>query len=770
MNRHPHRLSCSPVCPICHSDTDLHLCSKAGFEIFRCPQCAADFVWPMPQEKRLAEIYAQREYFEGMGRGGYEHYDEQTEGLLPFFGELLSKYEKICVGRSILDIGCSYGSHLALAELRDWKCFGVEVSEYALNVARERHGAPLFLRQRIEELLPQQFDLVLLFDVIEHLPDPYRLFCTLRERGMITSRTHVLVMTPNARSFDALADPGNWVYRHPPTHLVYYSARALDELFCRLHFLEREVTGTHPAEMKLQPPFPDESPGNAAFAGHAGLLCEVTGLTESAQDWSKSSEVVSDSSAALLRREQLENYQRFEALSQTRRQVRSLERKVESLHQELEHTRGEFRQEIAELKKAAALRIADLERQIADRERQIVVKSEEIATIRSYRIFKLAETAQMPFSLIKFARMAYLLAAMATPQRVRIRLHPLSKRIKGYVLPPAVQRRSYNAVPCAERRPKLEPAAVRSVSIVIPTKNAGLLFREVLSGLKKQRFDGSVEIIIVDSGSTDQTRELAHEFGARVIEVAPADFDHGLTRNQGVQNSSGDAVILMTQDAVPGDEHLIANLANAFQDPDVAGAYARQVPRAEADVLTRRNLGAWLTGRSESTQQFIEISAQYDELTPMQRYLLCNFDNVCSAIRKSVWKNLPFAKSDFGEDIEWGKQVIEQGWKIAYVSASWVVHSHERTVAYEFRRNRLCHRKLQQLFELSTIPTVLHLAAGTVTSVKKDWSYCLQHESDQARRWRLFCKIPFLNVAGLSGQYFGAKEARRESRARAAQQ
>ena len=756
MNRHHHPLSRPPICPICHSETDLHLCSKTGFEIFRCPRCAADFVWPMPEEKRLAEIYTQREYFEGMGRGGYEHYDEQTEGLLPFFAELLSKYEKICAGRSILDVGCSYGSHLALAESRDWKCFGVEVSDYALNVARERHGASLFLRQRIEELLPLPFDLVLLFDVIEHLPDPYPLFCTLRERGMITSRTHVLVMTPNARCFDAVADPGNWVYRHPPTHLVYYSARALDEFFRRLNFSQREVTGTHPEEMKRHPLFPDESPGNAAFAGHAGLLCEVTGLTGAVQDRSKSSEVIPDSSAALLKREQLENYQRFEALSHTRSQVRSL-------HQELERTRVEFRREIAELQRAAALRIADLER-------QIVVKSEEIATIRSYRIFKVAETAHMPFSLMKFARMAYLMAAMVTPQRVRIMLHPLSKRIKSYVLPPPAPKRSYQAVPCAERRPTLEPAPIRSVSVVIPTKNGGPLFREVLKGLKKQEFGGSIEITIVDSGSTDQTRELAREFGASVIEVAAADFDHGLTRNLGVENSSGEAAILMTQDAVPGDEHLIANLVNAFQDPDVAGAYARQVPRAEADVLTRRDLGAWLTGGSESAQQFVESSEQYDELTPMQRYRLCNFDNVCSAIRKSVWKNFPFAKTDFGEDIEWGKQVIEQGWKIAYVPASWVVHSHERTAAYQFRRNRLCHRKLQQLFELSTVPTVLQLATGTITSVRKDWSYCLQHERDQARRWRLFCKIPFLNVAGLSGQYRGAKEARRESQARTRQQ
>ena len=160
----------------------------------------------------------------------------------------------------------------------------------------------------------------------------------------------------------------------------------------------------------------------------------------------------------------------------------------------------------------------------------------------------------------------------------------------------------------------------------------------------------------------------------------------------------------MTQDAVPADNHLIKCLVKPFSDTLIAGTYARQIPRKDADILTKRNLNRWLTGGSEPCVNWIHDRKVYDKMNPFEKYMFCNFDNVCSAIRKSVWRKIPFQKTFFGEDIAWGKSVLEAGWKIAYEPSAKVIHSHNRSFSYEYKRTYMCHQKLFKLFGLRTVP------------------------------------------------------------------
>ena len=171
------------------------------------------------------------------------------------------------------------------------------------------------------------------------------------------------------------------------------------------------------------------------------------------------------------------------------------------------------------------------------------------------------------------------------------------------------------------------------------------------------------------------TVELAEQHGARVIRITPANFDHGLTRNLGIEHTRGEVAVLLAQDAVPGNRQMIQNLVDALRDPWTAGVYARQVPRADADVLTRRNLNQWLTGRTKADLTWLTDVQDYERLPPRQRYMLANFDNVCSAIRRSVWRDFRFRQTDIAEDVEWGKRVLEAGWKIAYEPKAFVVRS-----------------------------------------------------------------------------------------------
>lgn len=137
------------------------------------------------------------------------------------------------------------------------------------------------------------------------------------------------------------------------------------------------------------------------------------------------------------------------------------------------------------------------------------------------------------------------------------------------------------------------------MSVVIPTKNGGALFSDVLQELRRQK-EVELDLVIVDSGSKDETLAYARGAGARILTIPPESFNHGATRDLGLREVRSDLAVLMTQDALPGDPWMLARLAQAFEDEQVGGAYVRQVARPEADVLTRRNLELALTGRLQS--------------------------------------------------------------------------------------------------------------------------------------------------------------------------
>jgi 2-polyprenyl-3-methyl-5-hydroxy-6-metoxy-1,4-benzoquinol methylase/glycosyltransferase involved in cell wall biosynthesis len=248
-----------------------------GYRIWRCPASAVDFVHPAPTRQVLRTFYDRSEWFEAGERGGYASYDAQTDPAPPWLTLLLDRLIANRQNPSILDVGCGYGTHLALAWNKGWQAFGVEPSRHARSEARKRHPS-LYVTETIEEIPPHCFDLILILDVIEHLTDPYELFWELASKGAIAPETIIVITTPNARSEDALSDPTGWMFRHPPSHLVYYSAAAFEELLRRVRFAHVEVRGQHPIPTRNAKPYSDErSLLNDSLMSFAGLLCEASG-------------------------------------------------------------------------------------------------------------------------------------------------------------------------------------------------------------------------------------------------------------------------------------------------------------------------------------------------------------------------------------------------------------------------------------------------------------------------------------------------------------
>lgn len=217
------------------------------------------------------------------------------------------------------------------------------------------------------------------------------------------------------------------------------------------------------------------------------------------------------------------------------------------------------------------------------------------------------------------------------------------------------------------------------ISIVIPVKDGGQDLERCLSAIRTQRAHDEVELVVIDSGSSDNSVEIVREHGALVREIPPEQFGHGRTRNLGASLAHGEILVFVSQDAVPIDERWLEHLIEPLRfDPEVAGVYGRQIANANARPPERFFLD-FLYGPTPRRQRAAEVGA-----LSMQTTL---FSNVNAAIRRSVWERFPFVEDIImSEDQDWCRRVLLEGYCVVYEPQAVVRHSHPYTLGSAFRR------------------------------------------------------------------------------------
>jgi rhamnosyltransferase len=217
------------------------------------------------------------------------------------------------------------------------------------------------------------------------------------------------------------------------------------------------------------------------------------------------------------------------------------------------------------------------------------------------------------------------------------------------------------------------------ISIVIPVKNGGADLCRCLDGIAAQALDDEVEIVVVDSGSTDGSIELARARGAVVHEIPPHEFSHGASRNLGASLANGEQLVFISQDAYPVDERWLGRLRSPLrEEPSVAGVYGRQLPHVGARPPERYFLD-FLYGAEPRRQRV----AGTHELT-METTL---FSNVNAAMPRTLWERFPFVEDIImSEDQDWSRRVLLAGFTVVYEPAAAVRHSHNYTLGEAFRR------------------------------------------------------------------------------------
>jgi rhamnosyltransferase len=199
------------------------------------------------------------------------------------------------------------------------------------------------------------------------------------------------------------------------------------------------------------------------------------------------------------------------------------------------------------------------------------------------------------------------------------------------------------------------------IGVVIRTLNESALIGRCLEMLGEQRGGLDLDVLVVDSGSTDATLEIARGHGARVLELGPAEFDYSKALNLGIGEVGGEFVVVLSAHAIPADAHMLERLIAPFDTTAVAGVAARQLPWPDAPWREIHRL----------RHQF-GVTRKVYEPSNADRIV---FSNACSCIRRSVWSAEPFTLPAV-EDLEWARRVVAAGWNIVYEPEATVYHSH----------------------------------------------------------------------------------------------
>ena len=209
-----------------------------------------------------------------------------------------------------------------------------------------------------------------------------------------------------------------------------------------------------------------------------------------------------------------------------------------------------------------------------------------------------------------------------------------------------------------------------TVSIVIRTYNEAAGLPKLFAGIAQQEYPAH-EVIVVDSGSTDDTVAIARAHGARIVPIEKHEFSFGRALNRGCAVATGEVLLFASGHVYPERSDWIATMAAPFRDADTGLVYGRQRGAEVNKFSEHRIFERWFPNRSVDDQ----------------RHHFCN--NANCAVRRSLWAELPYDEELTGlEDLAWAKVIRARGHRIAYRHEASIIHVHDETWAQVQNRYR----------------------------------------------------------------------------------
>lgn len=219
-----------------------------------------------------------------------------------------------------------------------------------------------------------------------------------------------------------------------------------------------------------------------------------------------------------------------------------------------------------------------------------------------------------------------------------------------------------------------------TISVIIPTLNAGKMIGSLIERLQSQRRIPD-EIIIVDSSSDDDTQEIVKRYpDVRLLVIDRSDFNHGGTRDYALRESIGDFVLFLTQDAMPATPDYISQITEPFDDSRVAMVYGRQLPRPDARKAER------LIREYSYSDTSMRITRADIPRLGIRAF---HGTDVCAAYRRTAYLEVGGFENPVktNEDMFITARFLHAGWAVVYESNATVVHSHDFTFKQQYERN-----------------------------------------------------------------------------------
>lgn len=274
------------------------------------------------------------------------------------------------------------------------------------------------------------------------------------------------------------------------------------------------------------------------------------------------------------------------------------------------------------------------------------------------------------------------------------------------------------------------------VSIIIRTLNEEKYLNELLFSINNQKCDDfEIEIIVVDSGSTDNTLKIASDYGCNIKYIEKSNFSFGKSLNIGCEAASGEILVFISGHCIPLNEVWLKNLISPIVSNDVVLTYGRQIGNETSKFSEKKIFNKY----------FKEIN-----IIP-QNNIFCN--NANSAILKKSWKKYRFDNDLTGlEDLDIAKKIINDKYQIGYVANSVVYHLHNENwnkIRTRYEREALALRQIMPEIHISFFDFLRYLFSS--------FYYDFTDAFNEKKHIKIFLEIIFFRTAQYWGSYKGNK-------------
>ncbi|WP_291728286.1 glycosyltransferase [Bernardetia sp.] len=275
------------------------------------------------------------------------------------------------------------------------------------------------------------------------------------------------------------------------------------------------------------------------------------------------------------------------------------------------------------------------------------------------------------------------------------------------------------------------------ISIIIRSFNEEKHIARLLTGIQQQDMTSEeVEVILVDSGSTDATVNIATHYDIKIISIKPEDFSFGYALNVGCEQAKGEILLFASAHVYPTYKDWLAQMLKPFEDDKVALVYGKQ----RGNEITKYS-------EHQLFKKWFPESSDFNQIHPF-----CN--NANAAIRRELWKEQPYDEALTGlEDLDWAKKILNKGYKLVYNAEAEIIHVHEETpkrVLNRYRREAIALKYIMPEAKFSFFDFI----QLSISNIFSDWL----HSSKEKVFFKNFWDICIFRFMQFWGTYKGYRQ------------